>query len=95
MLATQVFLDTYATDGIRASLAREGSALSAPVVQALLSAPGARFLVCERSGHMLAFAQLTLCAQHHLVTSSRPAELNQDEQYENRVFVKALSGAAG
>ena len=159
VLATQVFLDTYATDGIRASLAREvNQQLSVRVVQDLLSAPGARFLVCERSGHMLGFVQLTLRAPHHLVPASRPAELNrlyvlerftgaglgstllqraealaasegistlwltawvgnqralafyarrgyadvgattytfQDEQYENRVFVKTLPGATG
>jgi GNAT superfamily N-acetyltransferase len=92
-LATQVFLDTYATDGIRPSLAREvNQQLSAPAVLALLAVPGARFVVCERSGHMLGFAQLTLGAQQQPVHARQPAELNR--LYVQERFTGAGLGSA-
>ena len=48
-LATQVFLDTYATEGIRPSLARGVlKHLSTSSVSALLSNPNARFIVKPR-----------------------------------------------
>jgi GNAT superfamily N-acetyltransferase len=61
VLATQVFLDTYAIDGIRPSLAREVlEHLSVEAFTAHLSQPDARFIVAERAAHLIAFAQLTL-----------------------------------
>jgi GNAT superfamily N-acetyltransferase len=77
-LATRVFLDTYAADGIRPSLAREVIAhLSLPVVSALLETHSGRFIVAERTGHMIAFAQVTLGAMHGLVGGRPAAELNR------------------
>jgi GNAT superfamily N-acetyltransferase len=78
VLATQVFLDSYATDGIRPSLAREVlEHLSTNAVSALLSNPNARFIVAERAGHMIAFAQLTCGSTQELVPSGTTGELNR------------------
>jgi GNAT superfamily N-acetyltransferase len=78
VLATQVFLDTYATDGIRPSIAREVLGHFSPVaVSGLLSAPGTRFIVAERDGHMIGFAQLALGSIHELVPTRPAAELNR------------------
>jgi diamine N-acetyltransferase len=78
VLGTQVFLDTYATDGIRPSLAREViEHLSVPAVSALLAAPAVRFIVAERAGHLIGLAQFTLGSVHELVTARPGAELNR------------------
>lgn len=76
VLATQVFLDTYATDGINRSIAREVlTLLSTPAMAALLAAPGERFIVAERGDRMVGFAQLRLGATHERVDATRPAEI--------------------
>jgi GNAT superfamily N-acetyltransferase len=76
VLATQVFLDSYATEGIRPSLAREVlEHLSTNAVSALLANPNARLIVAERAGHMVAFAQLTCGSTQELVPSGTAAEL--------------------
>lgn len=78
VLATQVFLDTYATDGIRDSLAREVlEQLSTDAIAALLAAPDIRFIVAERAGHMVGFAQWTLDVAQELVRSRPSAQLNR------------------
>ena len=76
MLATQVFLDTYATEGIRPALAREAEQqLSTSAWQALLQRPGGRIVLAEQAGHLVAFAQLDLRASHPLVGDAPAAEL--------------------
>jgi GNAT superfamily N-acetyltransferase len=61
VLATQVFLDTYATSGIRAGIAREvTSLLSTSAIAALLAAPDRRFVVAEIEQHLIGFVQLHL-----------------------------------
>ena len=68
VLATQVFLDTYATEGIRAAIGHEVlEQLSTPAVSAMLATPGMRFILAERAGHLVGFAQLTLDAVHELM----------------------------
>lgn len=58
-LATQVFFDTYATDGIRPDLAREGLGGHSPEAFAeRLADPSRSFLLAERDGHLAAFAEL-------------------------------------
>lgn len=76
VLAMQVFLDTYATEGIRPALAREvlASYDEASFVRAL-SARDTHVEVAERNGHLIGFAQLTLGATHALAPAGRPAEL--------------------
>jgi GNAT superfamily N-acetyltransferase len=67
-LATQVFLDTYATEGIRPSLVREvHEQLSIGKVEDLLAAPVSTFILAEHSGHLIAFVQLTCDTAHDLV----------------------------
>lgn len=79
---TQVFLDTYAPDGIRPTLAREVlDHFSTAAVAALLRDPATTFVVAESSGHLLGFVQWTRGATIYRF---------QDEQYENRVLARAL-----
>lgn len=88
-LATQVFLDTYAMEGIRPSVAREVHEHFSPAaVSALLSAPGTRFLLAERAGHLIGFAELRLGAAHELVPDRPTAELH-------RLYVQARSAGSG
>ena len=76
VLATQVFLDTYATDGVRPVLAREALAhFSTAETAALLARPDTRFIVAERNGHLLGFVQLTLGARQAEVEGSVTAEV--------------------
>ena len=76
VLATQVFLDTYATDGVRPVLAREALAhFSTAAIAALLARDHTRFIVAERNGHLLGFVQFTLGARHAAVQGSVTAEV--------------------
>ena len=75
-LAIQVFLDTYAVDGVRASLAREAEQQFSPAaLEATLSRASGRLVVAERAGHLVAFANLDLAATHALVADAHAAEL--------------------
>jgi len=57
VLSTQVFLDTYAKDGIRPMLAREALANhSVACYEALLADARKTILVAERDGHLVAFS---------------------------------------
>jgi len=93
-LGTQVFLDTYATDGIRRSLAREvAETLSPEVIAGLLGQPGMTFLVAETQGHLIGFAQLAARAGHELVSCAAPAELKRlyvQEGFTGRGVGRAL-----
>ena len=78
VLATQVFLDTYATGGIRPTLAREVlSAFSTAAFDAVLARPGTQVVVAELDAHLIGFAQLTLGAAHEQVITAVPAELER------------------
>lgn len=93
-LGTQVFLDTYATDGIRRSLAREAiETLSPEVIAGLLGQHGMTFFVAETQGHLIGFAQLAAHAGHELVPCAAPAELQRlyvQEGFTGRGVGKAL-----
>lgn len=59
VLATQVFLDTYATEGIRPELAREVLASYSPQAFAgRLAASSAVFVLAEAAGGLVAFAEM-------------------------------------
>ncbi|HZZ91004.1 MAG TPA: GNAT family N-acetyltransferase [Usitatibacter sp.] len=59
VLATQVFLDTYATEGIRADLAREVLAnYSVGAFAGRLADPSHNLLLAEREGHLIGFSDL-------------------------------------
>ena len=57
-LAVQVFLDTYATEGVRPDLAREAfSVYSAEAFARRLNEPARRFLLAEEASGLLGFAE--------------------------------------
>lgn len=77
-LGTQIFFDTYATDGMRASLAREAMAhFSVDAIRAVLRRPLTSVIVAESNGHMHGFAQITREAAHELIAESGAMELNR------------------
>ncbi len=93
VLATQVFLDTYAKQGIRQAIAREAQrAFSTEAMHALIKAPNTALWVAERAGHLIGFAQWTLGTPHVLVQNERPAEL--DRLYVQEPFTRAGVGSA-
>ena len=76
VLATQVFLDTYATGGIRPTLAREVlSAYSTAAFETAMARADTRLCVAEVDAHLVGFAQVTLGAGHELAPLGAPAEL--------------------
>ncbi len=78
VLATQVFLDTYATEGIRPAIAAEVQrSFSTAAMLALIEHAAIVLQVAERQGHLIGFAQLTLGTQHAAAPSARPAELDR------------------
>ncbi len=93
VLAMQVFLDTYATEGMRPAIAREALGSYAPdVYQHLLQASATFILVAERQGHLVGLAQVTLGTSHPLVSDASPAEL--DRLYVQRPFTGCGLGRA-
>lgn len=94
MLATQVFLDTYATDGVRPSVAREVQAQLGPAaIEALLVRADTSLVVAERAQHLVGFVQSTAGAQHALVPQRPCVELERlyvQEPFTGRGLGKAL-----
>jgi diamine N-acetyltransferase len=91
-LATQVFLDTYATMGIRDAIAREAQAeLSVAAFLEQLAAPSVRVLLAERNRHLVAFASVTFGATHALVAKGPAAELSR--LYVQSPFVRQGVGS--
>lgn len=75
-LATQVFLDTYATDGMRADLAQEALTVYAPArFETRLSDPATRFVLAERDGHLQGFAEIVAHAKGPMSGLSAGTEL--------------------
>ena len=72
----QVFLDTYATEGIRAEIAREvmSSYSQAAFAKAIVNT-GGHIAVAEVKSNMVGFAQVTFGAPHELAPSGTQAEL--------------------
>jgi GNAT superfamily N-acetyltransferase len=87
VLATQVFLDTYATQGIRPAIAREvRQYLSEEAFAEILPQPRRAILLAEIEDHLIGFAQLTNDRTHELLRSEAPAaELNR--LYVQRPFL--------
>ena len=93
VLATQVWLDTYATEGIRTALANEvRTAFSTQAIAALLGRVNTHFRVAESHGHLIAFAQLTLGATHELVARGPAAEV--ERLYVQEPFTRLGIGGA-
>jgi len=92
VLATQVFLDTYATTGIRPAIAREVlHSFSVSAIACLLNQKGTFFHVAERDGHLLGFSQITLGTRQESVIATRPVEL--DRLYVQEPFTRMGLGS--
>lgn len=98
VLGMQVFLDNYATDGVRPSLAREVLAqFSTAATAALLAAPTTGCIVAERRKHLIGFALWSLDVPHALLPTGRPAKLERlyvQEPFVGTGLGKALLEAA-
>jgi diamine N-acetyltransferase len=91
-LATQVWLDTYAKPGIRASFAQYvRGAFASETMSALIARPDVCFAVAEHEGHLVGFSQCTIGATQPLVKSAEPAEL--DRLYVQEPFTGTGVGA--
>ncbi len=78
VLATQVFLDTYATDGITDAVAHEvRTAFSTEAFAALLARPGTTITVAVLADALVGFAQTTLGTAQALAPAGAPAELDR------------------
>ncbi len=78
VLSTQVFLDTYATQGIRPALALEVlEQHSVAVYDALLADAGVTILVAECAGHLVGFSQVRDGDGHAQVPAAAASELRR------------------
>ena len=78
VLSTQVFLDTYATQGIRPAVAREVLAQhSVAVYEALLADEGVTILVAECAAHLVGFSQVGDGLGHARLPSAAASELKR------------------
>jgi diamine N-acetyltransferase len=78
VLGMQVYLDTYAPEGIRLSIAEDVlHNFSPPVIAEVMTQSDTTFIVAEANHHMVGFAQLTARAKHVLVLFDNATELNR------------------
>ena len=76
VLAMQVFLDTYATEGIRPELAREVlTTYSEDAFSKAISSKGSRIVLAEINDHVVGFAEITLSSNHEMAPTGAQAEL--------------------
>ena len=76
VLATQVFLDTYATEGIRPTVAREVlGAFSTAAFEQALRDPAVVIELAEVAGHLVGFCHVNLGAAQELAPPGVQAEL--------------------
>lgn len=72
-LAIQVWLDTYAPEGVRASVAREVlTTYKEQAFAAAIASDQTRLVVAERNARLVGFAQITLGERHELAPDSGP-----------------------
>ncbi|MEP7157604.1 MAG: GNAT family N-acetyltransferase [Betaproteobacteria bacterium] len=100
-LGIQVFLDTYATDGIRPSLVREVNGQFSPeAMLALMAQADTRIVLAERAAHLIGFAQWELHSPQpllHGVDAAASAKLNRlyvQERFTGTGVGKALLAEA-
>lgn len=92
-LAVQVFLDTYATAGIRPDLAREAlTTCGVDAVRKRLEKTSSHFIVAERNHHLVGFAELGLGGAVPDVALAGGGELMK--LYVQRHFKRMGVGAA-
>ena len=76
VLAAQVFVDTYATHGIREAIARHVTEeLSVSAMAASIANSDHRFIVAEVANHLVGFVQLKLRAENSAVSSPNAVEV--------------------
>jgi GNAT superfamily N-acetyltransferase len=76
VLAMQVFLDTYAREGVRPDLAREALASYSPAVfDARIRDAANHFLLAERAGHLVAFSECSRTPQAPVASLAGGVEL--------------------
>lgn len=93
VLGLQVFLDTYATCGIRPSLAREVLAqFGTATLQAQLARADTSFVLAECDAHLVGYGQWRLPVEQPLVAAQRPAEL--ERLYVQEPFTRRGIGSA-
>ncbi|OYV01785.1 MAG: GNAT family N-acetyltransferase [Burkholderiales bacterium PBB5] len=93
VLAMQVYLDTYATEGIRPDIARDVLADYAPDAYALrLTRPDVRTVLAERAGHLVGFAEIRL--QQRCPVSNIACTTELDRLYVQQPFHRQGIGAA-
>lgn len=97
-LAVQVFLDTYATEGIRPDLAREAfTEYSAAAFAARLSEPARRFILAEHADGLVGFAEFVvgpLPAPAGTVVGSHLVRLYIQPRFQRAGHGRRLLGAA-
>lgn len=98
VLGLQVFLDTYATEGIRPTLAREVlSQFDRTAFEAAMARPSSLLWVVERHGHLVGFVQAAWGTRQALVDARRPGEVERlyvQEPFTGQGLGKALLHAA-
>jgi diamine N-acetyltransferase len=98
VLGMQVYLDTYAPEGIRLTIAEDVLRnFSPPVIAEVMAKPDTIFMVAESNHHMVGFAQLTACAKHKLVFLPDATELNRlyiQEKFTGRGLGRKLLAQA-
>lgn len=78
VLATQVFLDTYTTTGIRAGIANEVlRSFSVAALDEILRREHSFVLVAELDAHLVGFAQVSLGVRHEQVDDADACELDR------------------
>ena len=93
VLGLQVFLDTYATGGIRPTLAREVLAqFSTDAMRQLIARPNGWLCVAECDGHLVGFAQMGLGVPQQRVQAGHAAEL--ERLYVQEPFTRQGIGSA-
>lgn len=78
VVGTQVFLDTYAPEGIRPALANEVlEHFCTPAIAELLLRPDTSFMLAEVANHLVGFCQLTHGQGHELALPGAVAEVHR------------------
>lgn len=88
VLGMQVFLDTYATDGIRDSIAREVlDSFSPAKMSKIITRSGSFIIVAEIDDHLVVFAQVAMSTGHNLIIHPNASELQRlyvQEKFKGR-----------
>jgi ribosomal protein S18 acetylase RimI-like enzyme len=78
VLGMQVFMDTYATEGVRETIAREAlESFDPETLAAIIQNPRELVLVAEVNRHVVGFAQVSLNNDHPMVDDRHAAQLKR------------------